>query len=171
MHFRLLFRVARALREEGFAVLRFQFRGVGRSEGVYDEGRGERADARAAVDFLARELPRIPLLLGGFSFGAATALRAGAKDERVRALLLMGLPVGVFEDLDPESPAGRPVLFVQADNDEFGDARAIERFAASCPEPKRLVIVPDSDHLFTDRLDEVAQTVSDWVRSGAFPTL
>jgi uncharacterized protein len=170
MHFRLLFRVAKALREEGFSVLRFHFRGVGRSEGAYDGGRGEREDARAAVDFLAREFPGIPLLLGGFSFGAATALREGA-DERVRALLLMGLPVGVFDDLDPESPAGRPVLFVQANNDEFGDGSAIERFAASCPEPKKLVLVRESDHLFTGRVDEVARAVSEWVRAGLVPTL
>lgn len=169
MHFKLLFRVAKALREEGFAVLRFQFRGVGRSEGVYDKGRGEREDARAVVNYLATELPAIPLLLGGFSFGAATALRAGAADEKVSALLLMGLPVAVFHGLDPESPGGKPVLFVQAENDEFGDAGRIEQFAASCPEPKKLVIVPGAEHLFSGHLDEVVRAVSDWVDSATGP--
>jgi alpha/beta superfamily hydrolase len=138
---------------------------------VYDEGRGEREDALAAVDLLARELPGLPLLLGGFSFGAATALRAGPRDERVKALLLMGLPVGVFPDLGGEDGGGRAVLFVQGERDEFGDARAIERFAASFPEPKRLVIVPGSDHLFTGRADDVARAVTEWVRSGALERL
>lgn len=173
MHFRLLFHVARVLRDEGFAVLRFQFRGVGRSEGTYDEGRGEREDARAVVHYLAGELPGIPVLLGGFSFGAATALRAGAKNEIVRGFLLLGLPVAVpgFGDLDPESPGGRPVLFIQAEHDEFGDALAIERFAASCPEPRSLVLVPGSDHLFTDHIDDVARAVSEWIRSRPFERL
>jgi uncharacterized protein len=167
MHFKLLFRVARALCDRGVVVLRFQFRGVGRSEGTHDEGRGEVDDARAAVDYLSSALPGLPLLAGGFSFGAATALRAGARNERIRGFLLMGLPVSVFSDLDPGIPGGRPVLFVQGERDEFGDAAAIERFAASCPEPKRLVIVPGSDHLFTDRSDEVARAASEWMESGS----
>jgi len=69
MHFKLLFRVAKTLQGRGYAVLRFQFRGVGRSAGDFDRGRGEADDARAALDFLYREYPEKSIVLGGFSFG------------------------------------------------------------------------------------------------------
>ncbi len=77
MHFKLLFRVAQIFQSRGYAGLRFQFRGVGRSAGEFDRGRGETDDARAALGFLAREYQGKPIVLGGFSFGAAIALRAG----------------------------------------------------------------------------------------------
>ena len=80
MHFKVLFRAAKALQAQGAAVLRFNFRGVGRSEGMHDDGRGEQDDARAALDEMARRFPGLPMVLGGFSFGsvdgAARRLRA-----------------------------------------------------------------------------------------------
>jgi alpha/beta superfamily hydrolase len=113
MHFKLLFRVAKVLQSRGYAVLRFHFRGVGRSGGSFDHGRGEADDARAALDFLSRSYPGKPMVLGGFSFGAAVALRVGAADARVSALLLMGLPVSAFGGLRPEEPTEKPIRIVQ----------------------------------------------------------
>src|SRR3972149_6672444 len=103
MHFKLLFRAAKVFQRRGYAALRFQFRGVGRGAGEVDRGRGEADDARAALDFLGREYPEKPIVLGGFSFGAAVALHVGAHDDRVKALLLMGLPVLAIEST-PENP-------------------------------------------------------------------
>ncbi len=99
MHFKVVFRAAKALQEQGLAVLRFNFRGVGLSEGIHDHGRGEQDDARAALDEMARRFPDLPLVLGGFSFGSVVAARVGAVDARVRALFLMGFPVLRVEDL------------------------------------------------------------------------
>src|SRR3954470_5358373 len=99
MHFKVLFRVAKALQEHGAAVLRFNFRGVGRSEGTHDDGRGEQDDVRAALAEMSRRFPSRPVILGGFSFGAVMALHVGVTDTRVRALLSMGLPIAHIPDL------------------------------------------------------------------------
>ncbi len=164
MHFKLLFRAAKVFQSRGHAVLRFQFRGVGRSAGEFDRGRGEGEDARAALDFLRREYPQKPIVLGGFSFGAAVALRVGARDEGVSALLLMGLPVSAFE-LNAENPRKRPVLFIQGERDEFGGRDAIEEFVRTFPGPRELVVVPGSDHLFTESIGPVEAALDGWLEN------
>src|SRR5262245_11693559 len=77
MHTKAVFRIAQALVELGFPTLRFNFRGVGRSSGSYDYGRGEREDVRAALDYLSDAFPGVPLALSGFSFGSWVALPVG----------------------------------------------------------------------------------------------
>ena len=162
MHFKLLFRVAKTLQSRGYAVLRFQFRGVGRSAGKFDHGRGEADDARAALDFLGREYKEKPIVLGGLSFGAAVALRAGVRDARVSALLLIGLPVLAMES-PQENPRVIPVLFLQGEHDEFGDRRAIEDFVQSFPGPVQLAVIPGSDHLFTEKTGLVEEVLGEWL--------
>src|ERR671918_2684234 len=98
MHFKVVFRAAKALQRHGAAALRFNFRGVGRSDGTHDDGRGEQDDVRAALDELERRFPGLPLLLGGFSFGASMALRVAATDARPRALFALGLPMAMMND-------------------------------------------------------------------------
>ena len=164
MHFRLLFRAAKIFQSRGYAALRFQFRGVGRSAGEFDRGRGEADDARAALDFLGREYPNKPIVLGGFSFGAAVSLRVGAHDERTTALLLMGLPVLAIESA-PENSRAKPVLFIQGERDEFGDREAIEDFVQSFPGPTELVVIPGADHLFTEKTGLVEEALGEWLRN------
>jgi hypothetical protein len=166
MHFRLLFRTAKILQNEGCAVLRFQFRGVGRSAGEFDFGRGEAEDARAALEFLAGRYPGAPVVLGGFSFGAAVALRVGIPDPRVSALVLMGLPVGVI-DSPRENPGKKPVLFIQGEVDEFGPKRSIEEFARSFEGPVELAIVSGAGHLFEGQVGAVESALAAWVRTSA----
>lgn len=163
MHFKVLFRAAKALQAHGAAVLRFNFRGVGRSEGTHDEGRGEQDDVRAALDEMARRFPGKPLVLGGFSFGSAMALRVGCRDDRVRALFALGFPrtmVGDVAFLEACRPV--PRLFVQGENDAFGSGEVIRQLAEALPEPRAVRIVPAADHFFTGRLDELQAAVSGW---------
>lgn len=163
MHFKLLYRLSRMMREKGLAVLRFQFRGVGRSEGEHDDGRGEQEDAAAALDYLSRTHPGKPILLGGFSFGASIALRVGLREEEVSSVLALGLPVSFWRGVEVSNPEAKPVLFVQGERDEFGDERAIRDFVRAFPGPSHLVVVPGADHLFTDRMPEVERAVSEWL--------
>jgi uncharacterized protein len=162
MHFKVIFRVAKALQEQGVAALRFNFRGVGLSAGVHDHGRGEQDDARAGLDDLARRFPGRPLLIAGFSFGANVALRVAAADTRVEAVASLGLPIAHIDDLTFLGALRKPRLFVQGGHDEFGGADAIRTLVDSLPEPKRLVVVEGADHFLTGRLDEVHATVADW---------
>src|SRR6187401_657657 len=82
MHTKAVYQGAKGLTRIGCAVLRFNFRGVGSSEGAFDEGDGEMGDFRAALDFMATRYPGIPLWAAGFSFGSRIALETGAGDPR-----------------------------------------------------------------------------------------
>ena len=162
MHFKVLFRAAKALQAHGAAVLRFNFRGVGRSQGVYDDGRGEQADTAAAVEEMARRFPGLPIVLGGFSFGSAMAVRVGCADRRVRALLVMGFPAALLKDTAFLASCAQPRLFVQGDGDAFADGARIRALVETLPEPKTLIVLPHSDHFFTGHLDELQGAVDSW---------
>src|SRR5881396_3148897 len=86
MHNKVVFRAAAALNEAGLITLRINFRGVGQSTGKHDEGRGERDDVRAGLDYLAENYPNQEITLCGFSFGARVGLEVGVKDDRVARL-------------------------------------------------------------------------------------
>ena len=163
MHFKAVFRAAKALQSEGVAVLRFNFRGVGRSEGVHDEGRGEQDDVRAALEELERRFPGLPMVAGGFSFGSTMALRAGCADARVRALFALGFPVAMDPDLAYLRACTRPRLFVQGENDTIGPEPRLRALVESLPDPKTLVVVPGADHFFARHLDELQEIIRQWV--------
>ena len=162
MHFKVVFRAAKALQSAGLAVLRFNFRGVGRSEGAWDEGRGEQDDVRAALDELERRFPGLPLVAGGFSFGAVMALRVGAGDDRVGAVMVLGYPASLDGPQGPLDAGGRPRLFVQGENDQFGPGAELRGMVEPLPEGSSLVIVPATDHFFDGRLDELQGAVCTW---------
>jgi len=164
MHFKVVFRAAKALQEQGLAVLRFNFRGVGTSAGTHDHGRGEQDDASAALDEMERRFPGLPLVLTGFSFGAAMALQVAAAQPRVRALAALGYPFRIMGEPELLSRLRVPRLFVQGENDEYGGEERIRALVRPLPEPKRLVVVPGSDHFFTDRLDALQEAIGAWAR-------
>jgi alpha/beta superfamily hydrolase len=168
MHFKVVFRAAKGLQSAGLAVLRFNFRGVGRSEGTYDGGRGESEDAQAALDEMARRFPGLPLVVGGFSFGAMVALHVGATDDRVGAVFLLGCPAR-FEDptigIDRPPPldaGGKPRLFVQGENDRFGSGESLKALVEPWPAGRSVVVLRGTDHFFEGRLDELQGAVCTW---------
>lgn len=132
MHFKVVFRAAKALQENGVAALRFNFRGVGRSEGTHDGGRGEQDDVSAALGEAARRFPALPLLLGGFSFGAAMALRVATKEARPRAVFALGLPLTKMSDLAVLQKLAVPRLFVQGEHDELGSGESVRKLVSRC---------------------------------------
>jgi hypothetical protein len=162
MHNKVVYQAAKTLHRLHLPVLRFNFRGAGLSQGQHDEGRGERDDVRAALDFLAREYAGRPLLLAGFSFGASVGLRAGCADQRVVALVGLGLPVN-NTGMDFLRNCAKPKLFLQGGQDEFGSRANIESLVATLPEPKRLVVVEGADHFFTGKLNEVDAALRAWL--------
>src|SRR5207245_6014841 len=97
MHNKVVFKVAQSLQMLGMPALRFNFRGVGRSIGTYDEGRGEMDDVRFALEFLSRRYPGLPVILAGFSFGAYVGMHVAAVDDRVRAMIGLGVLARMFE--------------------------------------------------------------------------
>jgi alpha/beta superfamily hydrolase len=167
MHNKVVYQAAKALHSRGIPVLRFNFRGTGRSEGQHDQGLGERQDVRAAIDYLAAEFPGRPILLAGFSFGSWVGLRVGCEDARVSRLIGMGVPVE-RSDLGYLLDCKKPKLIIQGSNDEFGPRAKIESLFAKLPPPKRLELVDGADHFFAGRLQEVAAAIGNWLdESGA----
>jgi hypothetical protein len=162
MHFKVVFRAARALQSAGVAVLRFNFRGVGRSEGTFDEGGGEQDDARAALDEMERRFPERPLVLGGFSFGSVVALQVGGRDPRVRALVVLGYPATFLGDEGPLDGGGKPRLFVQGENDPFGSGDVLRSLVEPHPQGRTVVVIPGTNHFFDRRLDEMQGAVCSW---------
>jgi hypothetical protein len=173
LHNKVVYHAMKALNSPewglGWPVLRFNFRGAGLSQGTHD-GEAEAGDVVAALDWLEREY-QLPLLLAGFSFGAAMAIRAccdsGESDRRVRALVALGLPARV------EGSAYRysylsdmtvPKLFVSGDRDQFAPVAQLAQVVANAAEPKRLVLVPGADHFFTDQLEPMQRAITNWLK-------
>lgn len=164
MHNKVIYQAARGLRDAGVPVLRFNFRGVGASTGAYDDGNGELYDVAAAADWLEQQAPGVPLAVVGFSFGAWVGLRAGCADPRVRALAGIGLPLRLLT-FRPLPECRLPKLIVQAEHDEHGPLPAVQAWLESLPDPKHLVVVPDTGHLFTGRERLVGDAVRDFFQA------
>lgn len=154
MRNKVVFRLARAARQTGAAVLRFNFRGVGASEGAYDEGRGEQEDCRAAIAYMRSRCKGLPLVVGGFSFGSRIALRVCCGDADIERVVAVGTPVnrGDWSFLAQRGCARR---FIQSTNDEHGSRETFQRLYERMPEPKKLTWAETSDHFFSDALDDL----------------
>lgn len=168
MHNKVVYRAMKVLEGFGFPVLRFNFRGTGLSEGTHDKGRGEIDDAKAALDWLDHEFHR-PILAAGFSFGAAVGLRAACGDPRVFALIALGLPIQVGQSQQQArdyrflASSSQPKLFISGDHDEFGPKDMVQSAVASVRPPAELIFVEGADHFFTGKLDEMEDTLRDWL--------
>ena len=171
LHNKVVFHAMKALNGFGFPVLRFNFRGTGLSEGEHAGGIGETGDVRAALDWLEREFT-LPVIFAGFSFGAAVGLRAAYSDDRVRALIALGLPaVPVADRIEDRvydfeflRECVKPKLFVSGSRDQFAPAGKLEALVNTFADPKKLVRIEAGDHFFEGRLKEMRVAVEDWTR-------
>jgi len=151
MHNKVVYHAMKAFSSFGLPVLRFNFRGVGLSEGEHDDGHGEQHDVRAALSWLEHNFDKRPILFAGFSFGSYVGLRACCGDVRVKGLAGLGLPVrAAGRDYTygflPKCVA--PKLFISGDQDEFGPREVLDGVFERAPEPKRLVWIVGADHFF-----------------------
>ena len=169
MHTKAVYRATKALARIGCAVLRFNFRGVGRSEGAWDEGRGERDDFRAALDVMAARYPDVELWAAGFSFGAWVALSTGAADDRVSLLLGIAPAIDRY-DLSMLKVSTKPKFFIHGERDEIIPVRKMYEFYAQLPEPKELVVIDGADHLFDGKVLELGDAVEDLLGDFRTPT-
>lgn len=162
MHTKAVYQGAKALARIGVPVLRFNFRGVGRSAGTWDEGRGEREDFTAALDHMARHYPGLPLWAAGFSFGSWIAMEQGAVDVRVKVLIGVAPPVENLGYTFPKTLAtDKPKFLIQGEEDEICPISALRRFYAQLKEPKELVVIEDANHLFEGKTREVGEAIED----------
>ncbi len=148
---------ARALQEQGYATLRFNFRGVGQSTGSWDLGRGEADDAMAAAAVLQARWPAAELVVAGFSFGAYVATQLATRLP-VRQLITIAPPVQRF-DFSTLAVPQCPWLVVQGDQDELVDHEAVLAWTRSLQPAPEVVILPGAEHFFHGRLNDLRSAI------------
>jgi alpha/beta superfamily hydrolase len=160
MHTKVVFQAAKALTRIGCAVLRFNFRGVGRSGGTWDNGRGEMDDYRAAVDFLSARYPDLEMWAAGFSFGSYIAMTSGADDERICALIGIAPPVNRYEFASVKLST-KPKFIVHGESDELIPLKLVREFYARLQDPKEFVEIDRANHLFDGQASEVGDALEE----------
>lgn len=158
MQNKVAYMLARAFNDMGALALRFNFRGVGKSEGVFDDGVGETDDALAAIDWLTARHPGLPLWLGGFSFGSYVSLRAQSQ-RPVRRLVTVAPAVERFAT-DAIVQPSCPWVLVQGMADEVVSPQAVLGWARSLPKPPRIIEMAGAGHFFHGRLNELRDAVT-----------
>ena len=159
MHNKVVYRLARGLRRSGSAVLRFNFRGVGRSQGEHNQGIGEIDDARIALDWLRARFPGLPYKLAGFSFGSRVILQLGCAGTDASQLIAAGFPTTHGEAAFLATCQCAKV-FIQSTRDEFAPVAAMQAlFDQRVAEPKQLIWIEAEDHFFQGALDQLEETI------------
>lgn len=172
MHNKVVYHTMKVFSGLGLPVLRFNFRGVGLSEGSFDHGRGELEDATAALDWLDAKL-QLPILIAGFSFGSFVGMQAGCGDPRVRGIVGLGVPYRAegrsytYEFLEH---CTQPKLFISGTEDQYGPRVAVEPMLLKAAEPKELVWIEGAEHFFQGtpaspgpKLDMMQRTLRAWL--------
>jgi hypothetical protein len=154
--------VLEALHARGFATLRFNFRGVGQSEGEFDNGKGEADDAVAAIRFLTtqKRVRGNGAVLTGYSFGAMTAVRAAQSVEEVEGIVTIALPLGM---IDPSAlgTITKPIVLLAGDQDSYCPANRLAELAERLGPSVQLKIIPGADHFFGGREHEITAALAE----------
>ena len=161
MHNKVVFRAAAGLVDAGLITLRFNFRGVGASSGTHD-GNLEKQDVRDCLDYLAENYPNQPITLAGFSFGTRMGSEVALEDARVVRLISIGTPVDKYDDFDYLQNLRKPILFIHGDSDEFGALENVKKLVAKITDAE-LVYFENCGHFFDNHLNELRETVKNWV--------
>lgn len=161
--------VARTFNQLGIATVRFNFRGVGESEGNYDQGIGETDDLLAVIDWVVAHSSKVSLSLAGFSFGSFVAARAAGR-RQVKQLISIAPPVGkLIMDSDTAydfvglTRPSCPWLVIQGTEDEVVTAQTVFDWAANMDEPPDVISIEGASHFFHGRLVELKTKLQDWV--------
>ena len=165
MHNKVVTMIERSLLELGLATVRFNFRGVGNSEGEYDEGRGETLDLLAVAEWVRAQRPEHALWLAGFSFGAYVAL-LGARHLPLAQMISVAPPAGRW-DFSAVLPPPCPWLVIQGEEDDVVDPQAVYDWIEDIAEDERpnLIRMPETSHFFHRRLMDLRGALKNGVRA------
>jgi uncharacterized protein len=163
MHNNIVSALVDAFQVAGIATLRFNFRGVGNSEGEHDEGNAEVDDVKGAVTYLLSRQAVPTVVVAGYSFGSMVGLRAGTDDSRVHKLIGVALPIGM-RDASFLLNANKPTLLISGDHDNYSPVPGLNDLVAKLPAPKSLVIVDGADHFFWGLEGKVAKAAVEFLQ-------
>lgn len=169
LHNKVVTTLARAGNDLGAPSLRFNYRGVGASEGSFDEGRGETEDALAAVAVARQRWPQAELWLAGFSFGGLIALRASTRSGVNPARLITVAPAFTryYESASEVLVPPCPWLVIQGDADEVIDAAEVLSWSAALQPPPQTAVLAGVGHFFHGRLNELRDVATAFLNAAA----
>jgi len=157
MRNKVVYWMARAFEGRGCSVLRFNFRGIDQSEGIWDEGRGEADDAAIALGWLHEQAPDAPLWLAGFSFGCYAGLQAARKDDRVERMFAVAPAVNHW-DFSFMQGETRPITVVSGTEDEIVPYVAVAATVKMLPNA-HLHTIKGAGHFFPDHKGQLEQAL------------
>ncbi len=167
MHNKVAYMLARSFKDANMITIRFNFRGVGKSEGVHDDGQGEVADVLAVMTWAHSRWPDLDFNLAGFSFGSYVALQTaqdGFSPEHIKlkSLITVAPPVGRWDFSKIKAP-NMPWLTIQGLEDELVLIHDVKAWLEPFNEEVQLVEVPNADHFFHGQLTVLRDVVSAWL--------
>ena len=161
---KVVYMLARAANDTGAVALRFNFRGVGKTTGAHDEGRGEGDDLCTVAEFARQAWPQLPLALAGFSFGSYVAL-ANTSGMDARGVLTVAPPL-VYAGEGPVPDPTVPWWMIHGDADEVVDyADSVARAQAAAHPPDRLQTAPGVGHFFHGELPQLREFAREFFTS------
>lgn len=161
---KVVYRSAKAAVESGLAALRFNFRGVGQSTGQFDQGLGEQEDTVAAIDWLEKKYPDLPLSLMGYSFGSWVGLQVGCLDTRIKAMVALAPPLNLY-DFEFLTRNEKPTRFIVGTRDEFCSLEKMEELEHKLPSSSSLHRIDGAEHFFTNHIETIQSLIRDFFRS------
>lgn len=168
MNNKIVYRLYHIFAQSGFSVLRFNFRGVGKSQGKYDEGIGELSDAAAALDWMQLQNPDASTCwIAGFSFGAWIALQLLMRRPEIEGFAAISPPANLY-DFSFLSPCPSPGIITQGDKDDVVSEEAVGKLAARLSaqhgELLEYKVIPSADHYYRGVEEQMGQAVQDYVQ-------
>jgi alpha/beta superfamily hydrolase len=167
MNNKVIYALFQSFQKQGFAVLRFNFRGVGRSQGKFDRGEGELSDAAAALDWLQTINPNASQCwIAGFSFGAWISMQLLMRRPEISGFISVAPPANIY-DFSFLAPCPSSGLMVQGDQDSIVPQESVNKLVTKLSHQRGIKIdykmVPGASHFFTEHLDQLTQTVDDYL--------
>jgi alpha/beta superfamily hydrolase len=149
------------LTQASFVSFRFNFRGVGGSQGEFDQGMGEQADVEAAISFVGKleDVDQQRIGLAGYSAGAGFALPVGSDDARIKALAAVSPPLDMF-DFEFLKNCPKPKFLISGDKDDLISAQDFLEFCGNLPEPQECEAIEGADHFWWGHESQLAAKVA-----------
>ena len=173
MNNRVVFIMFNNFVERGFSVLRFNFRGVGRSQGAFDNGVGELSDAAYAFDWMQQFNSNSPFCwIGGYSFGALISMQLMMRRPEIEGFVSISPPAGT-EDFSFLAPCPSSGLIIHGDKDTHVPLDAVKKLAQKLDGQKNisvnLRIVKGADHFYKDNVDNLSKEVTSYLDNSLPP--
>ena len=173
MNNRIVYIMYNAFVERGFSVLRFNFRGVGRSQGIFDNGVGELSDAAYAFDWVQQFNTNSPYCwIGGYSFGALIAMQLMMRRPEIRGFVSVSPPAGT-EDFSFLAPCPSSGIIVHGDSDEHVPPEAVQKLAQKLDGQKNISVdfslIKGADHFYQDRFETLTTEVGTYLDKSLSP--